>query len=83
MPQLNEINKAADHRLRQTLMFSATLDHAEVNELAMSLLKIATPGLCGGFLSRNTKILSSVVISADHLSHKEALLSLFVKAGTN
>ena len=39
MPQLNAIHKQASHRLRQTLMFSATLDHAEVNELALSLLK--------------------------------------------
>ncbi len=51
MPQLNEINKAADHRLRQTLMFSATLDHAEVNELAMSLLKSPHRVSVGGFLS--------------------------------
>ncbi|MBU2113522.1 MAG: DEAD/DEAH box helicase, partial [Gammaproteobacteria bacterium] len=39
MPQLTVINKAADHRLRQTLLFSATLDHAEVDELALALLK--------------------------------------------
>src|SRR5690606_39311226 len=39
MPQLTTINKAADHRLRQTLLFSATLEHAEVDELALALLK--------------------------------------------
>jgi len=36
--ELSQINKAADHRKRQTLLFSATLDHAQVNEFATELL---------------------------------------------
>ncbi|MGL4516905.1 MAG: DEAD/DEAH box helicase, partial [Shewanella sp.] len=38
-PQLQAINEAADHKRRQTLMFSATLDHSEINEIAATLLK--------------------------------------------
>lgn len=37
--QLKAINAAADHRRRQTLMFSATLDHGEINDIAAELLK--------------------------------------------
>jgi len=37
--QLKAINEEANHRLRQTLLFSATLGHAEVNEFACKLLK--------------------------------------------
>ncbi|MCV5925589.1 DEAD/DEAH box helicase, partial [Escherichia coli] len=37
-PELRRIHKAAKHRRRQTLMFSATLDHADVNEIAAEML---------------------------------------------
>lgn len=37
--QLRAINQAADHKRRQTLMFSATLDHGQINEIAAELLK--------------------------------------------
>ncbi|MGB2077319.1 MAG: DEAD/DEAH box helicase, partial [Pseudoalteromonas tetraodonis] len=36
--QLKLINELADHRLRQTLLFSATLDHAQVDALSRNLL---------------------------------------------
>ena len=38
-PQLKAINDAADHKRRQTLMFSATLDHDSINDIAATLLK--------------------------------------------
>lgn len=78
MPQLNEINKAADHRLRQTLMFSATLDHAEVNELAMSLLKSPHRVSVGASYQQHEDIEQRCYF-ADHLSHKEALLAYLLK----
>ena len=37
--QLNLINEPANHRLRQTLLFSATLDHAQVEVTSRNLLK--------------------------------------------
>lgn len=73
MPQLNAINKAADHRLRQTLMFSATLDHAEVDELTLSLLKNPFRVALGSGHEQHSDI-SQQFIFADNLTHKEALL---------
>ncbi|GGW50630.1 DEAD/DEAH box helicase [Alishewanella tabrizica] len=73
MPQLNAINKAADHRLRQTLMFSATLDHAEVDELTLSLLKNPFRVALGAGHEQHSDIAQHFMF-ADHLTHKEALL---------
>lgn len=73
MPQLNAINKAADHRLRQTLMFSATLDHAEVDELTLSLLKNPFRVALGSGHEQHSDITQQFIF-ADHLTHKEALL---------
>lgn len=72
-PQLKAINAAADHRRRQTLMFSATLDHGEVQELAGELLEnpehVAIDAVHQGHADIDQKILL-----ADHLDHKQALL---------
>ncbi|MBT1443153.1 DEAD/DEAH box helicase [Shewanella sp. JM162201] len=72
-PQLKAINAAADHRRRQTLMFSATLDHGEVQELASELLNepehIAIDAVHLGHGDIEQKIILS-----DNLEHKEALL---------
>ncbi len=73
MPQLNAINKAASHRLRQTLMFSATLDHAEVDELTLSLLKNPFRVALGSGHEQHSDIRQQFLF-ADHLTHKEALL---------
>lgn len=73
MPQLNAINKAADHRLRQTLMFSATLDHAEVDELTLSLLKNPFRVALGSGHEQHSDI-SQQFVFADNLTHKETLL---------
>lgn len=78
MPQLTVINKAADHRLRQTLMFSATLDHAEVDELALALLKNPYRVAIGASYQQHQDINQQFYL-ADHLSHKEALLSHFLQ----
>lgn len=78
MPQLTTINKAADHRLRQTLLFSATLDHAEVDELAIALLKNPYRVAIGASYQQHQDI-SQQFYLADHLTHKEALLTHFLQ----
>ncbi len=78
MPQLNAIHKAASHRLRQTLMFSATLDHAEVNELALSLLNDPYRVALGAGYDPH-KDISQHCYFSDSLTHKEALLRYFLK----
>lgn len=81
MPQLHAIHAAASHRLRQTLMFSATLDHAEVNELALSLLKSPHRVALGAGYDPH-KDIAQTCYYADHLTHKEALLLHFLKNET-
>ncbi len=71
--QLAQINKAADHRKRQTLLFSATLDHAQVNEFAKDLLKKPKRiAIDSGYTEH--KDITKRFYFADHLDHKEALL---------
>ncbi|WP_337880418.1 DEAD/DEAH box helicase [Rheinheimera sp.] len=77
MPQLTAINKAADHRLRQTLMFSATLDNTEINELAMALLK-SPHRVSVGVSHQQHEDIEQRCFFADHLTHKEALLKHFI-----
>lgn len=77
MPQLTAIHKAANHRLRQTLMFSATLDHADVNELALSLLKDPYRVALGAGYDPH-KDIQQLCYFADNLTHKEALLKHFL-----
>ena len=79
MPQLNAIHKQASHRLRQTLMFSATLDHAEVNELALSLLRDPYRVALGAGYDPHRDITQKCFF-ADNLTHKEALLLHFLKS---
>lgn len=79
MPQLNAIHKQASHRLRQTLMFSATLDHAEVNELALSLLKDPYRVALGAGYDPH-KDIRQLCYFADNLTHKEALLMHFLRS---
>ena len=81
MPQLNAIHKAASHRLRQTLMFSATLDHAEVNELALSLLKDPYRVALGAGYDPHKDITQRCYF-VDNLTHKEALLQHFLQTET-
>jgi len=76
--QLKEINKAADHRKRQTLLFSATLDHAQVNEFALELLN-KPKRIAIGSAHTEHKDISKRFYFADNLEHKQALLSHFLK----
>ncbi len=78
LPQLTFINKAADHRLRQTMLFSATLDHAEVDNLALALLKNPYRVAVGAGHQQHQDIEQRFFL-ADNLSHKEALLSYFLQ----
>ena len=71
--ELRRIHKAGEHRRRQTLMFSATLDHAEVNEIAMEMLKDPKRISVGIANQEHTDITQKFYL-CDHLDHKEALL---------
>ncbi|OUR59558.1 RNA helicase [Colwellia sp. 39_35_sub15_T18] len=77
--QLSQINEAADHRKRQTLLFSATLDHAQVNDFAQELLKKPKRIAIGGAFTEHNDIHKRFYL-ADNLDHKEALLQHFLKA---
>ncbi len=72
-PELRRINNAAKHRRRQTLMFSATLDHAEVNDLASELLD-QPKRISVGAAAEEHKDIDQSFYLCDHLDHKEAIL---------
>ncbi len=77
-PELKAINAAADHKRRQTLMFSATLDHNEINEIAAALLKNPSHVAIGAAHSEHQDIQQQIYL-CDHLDHKEALLCHLLK----
>lgn len=77
--QLAQINKAADHRKRQTLMFSATLDHAQVNDFALALLNKPKRIAIGSAHTEHKDITKRFYL-CDNLTHKEALLQHFIAA---
>lgn len=76
-PQLKQINDAADHRKRQTLMFSATLEHEQVEEFAKDLLKKPKRIAIGAITSEHKDITQRFYL-CDHLDHKQALLERFI-----
>ena len=76
--QLKAINEEANHRLRQTLLFSATLGHAEVNEFAGELLKAPVRIAVGEENQQHSEI-SQRFYLADNLNQKEKLLFHFIK----
>jgi superfamily II DNA/RNA helicase len=76
--QLKAVNSAANHRLRQTLLFSATLGHAEVNEFASELLKAPVRIAIGEENQQHSEI-SQRFYLADNLNQKEKLLFHFIK----
>ncbi|WP_371186061.1 DEAD/DEAH box helicase [Thalassotalea maritima] len=76
--QLKQINLAADHRKRQTLMFSATLDHEQVNIFAQDLLNNPKRIAIGAITSEHKDITQRLLL-ADHLDHKQALLEHFLQ----
>ena len=75
--QLAQINKAADHRKRQTLMFSATLDHAQVNDFALALLKKPKRIAIGSAHTEHKDITKRFYL-CDNLTQKEKLLQHFI-----
>lgn len=79
--ELTQINKAADHRKRQTLLFSATLDHAQVNEFASELLKKPKRIAIASGHTEHEDITKRFYL-ADNLTQKEALLQHFLSNET-
>lgn len=72
-PELRRIANAAKHRRRQTLMFSATLDHAEVNGIANEMLD-APKRIAIGVSNEEHLDITQKFYLCDHLDHKEAIL---------
>lgn len=72
--ELRRIHEAASHRRRQTLMFSATLDHPEVVEMAHEMLN-APKRISIGHSAEEHKDITQRFILCDNLTHKEALLN--------
>ncbi|MBU2895852.1 DEAD/DEAH box helicase [Vibrio hepatarius] len=72
-PELRRISSAAKHRRRQTLMFSATLDHAEVNSIAYEMLD-APKRIAIGVSNEQHKDITQTFYLCDHLDHKELVL---------
>ncbi|MFM2484583.1 DEAD/DEAH box helicase [Celerinatantimonas yamalensis] len=71
--QLRMIDNAANHRKRQTLMFSATLDDLPINTIAQELLHEPERIAIGEGFVPNSDIAQQFYL-ADHLDHKQALL---------
>ncbi|MGL5007039.1 MAG: DEAD/DEAH box helicase [Plesiomonas sp.] len=70
--ELKTINESADHRLRQTMMFSATIT-PEVEVLAFAALKNPRRIAVGDAMAQHADI-SQHFYLVDHLDHKQALL---------
>lgn len=71
--ELKAIGEAANHRRRQTLMFSATLDHDQVNDIAADMLK-EPKRIAIGFSNEANADIEQRFYLNDHLDHKELLL---------
>lgn len=76
--QLKTINEAAKHRCRQTLMFSATLDHNLVNEIVPEMLN-RPKRISIGFVNEEHQDIEQRFYLCDHLDHKEAILDRVLK----
>ncbi|WP_405127489.1 DEAD/DEAH box helicase [Pseudoalteromonas ulvae] len=75
--EIDLINQQADHRLRQTLLFSATLEHSQIDAISRNLLKSPKKVTLSESNEQHDDITQNMFF-ADHLSHKEALLSHFL-----
>lgn len=76
--QLNQINRFADHRKRQTMMFSATLDSAELHHMTRNMLTAPHRVRVGEANEEHVDIEQRFVF-ADHIEHKDALLAYLLK----
>ncbi|WP_295891884.1 DEAD/DEAH box helicase [uncultured Vibrio sp.] len=72
-PELRKIHNAAKHRKRQTLMFSATLEHTDVNDIAAEMLDMPKR-ISVGVSNQEHKDITQKFYLCDHLDHKEAIL---------
>ena len=71
--QLKHINKAADHRKRQTMMFSATLDSAELHYMTREMLN-APQRISIGKANEQHQDINQTFFFADHIEHKDKML---------
>lgn len=76
--QLKAINDNANHRRRQTLMFSATLDHELVNDIAKDMLN-EPKHVAIGYMNDQHQDIEQRFYFSDNLTHKEALLEQVLK----
>ena len=76
---LTKINAAADHRNRQTMLFSATIDDNQITNLAVEVLQNAQRIEIGHSTDKHQAISQSLYL-ADHVEHKEKLLSTLLKS---
>ena len=72
--QLNLINRFADHRKRQTMLFSATLDNIALQHLTKNLLKAPVRVAVGDATEAHQDI-TQALFYADDVSHKDRMLS--------
>ncbi|GGW88349.1 DEAD/DEAH box helicase [Alteromonas halophila] len=71
---LTSINEAADHRKRQTMLFSATLDNIELAAMTKKLTTAAVRVAVGQASAVHEDIHQQCYF-ADHVEHKDALLA--------
>ncbi len=79
--ELDLIAQEANHRLRQTMLFSATLKHSEVDVISRDLLKSPTHIEITQAHSVHGDITEQFIL-ADHLEHKEALMHAILAKDT-
>lgn len=72
--ELSMINRFADHRKRQTMLFSATLDNVELNHLSGDFLKSPVRIAVGEATAAHGDITQHCYF-ADNVSHKDTLLT--------
>ena len=77
--QLSLINRFADHRKRQTMMFSATVGKVGVNKLAESLLKSPVRVAVGEATEQHLDIKQHYCF-ADNIEQKDLLLPKFLNS---
>lgn len=76
--QLNMINEFANHRKRQTMLFSATLDSVELNHMTGKLTKAAVRVSVGSATAEHGDI-NQQCYFADNVAHKDTLLRYEIK----
>ncbi|MEG3768566.1 DEAD/DEAH box helicase [Alteromonas sp. 14N.309.X.WAT.G.H12] len=77
--QLNLINQYADHRKRQTMLFSATLDNIALDHLTEKLLKSPVRVAIGNATEAHQDITQTLYF-ADNIEHKDTLLTALLDA---